>query len=141
MIRGWIRSIRLRAIHRLRLREREGTRVLKVAAPADRLPAGGEVAVEIDSVRIDPGGCVEPVGVEILDHPDVRAGRLVVEQLQGDCHPGALGPVDAADDEDRVAAREVAEVVGPDRPAFDRVPEDDRLVVVGDWGRGGAETV
>ena len=76
------------------------------------------------------------VRVEVLDHPEIQAGRhrKPLERAD-DRQAGALIAVDASDDEQLVAAVWVAELDGVDGAALNRVTEDD-ATSVGACGQG-----
>ncbi len=57
----------------LRLGQRARAGVLLIARPSRRKPAVGEVAIEVDPVCVLARVCRGPIGVEIVDDPQVDA--------------------------------------------------------------------
>ena len=102
-----------------------GAGVLRVPAPPDRSPLGGEVAVQVDASPVLSDSERGTVRVELMDEPDDRATRRPEAcEPAGDGDPGALVPVDAADDEDAVRGLGVADDGRADRPPLGRAAED-----------------
>lgn len=112
----------------LRLRKRPRPRVGRGPAPPDWPPARREVSVEIDASRVLPRPAGEAVGVQIVDEPEMERRAGPASEEPGDPDPGALIPVDAADDQHLRRAAWVAELDGPDRTAANRVAEHLRPV-------------
>src|SRR5207237_8946084 len=79
----------------LRLGQRPRARVVDAA---ERPPGPREVAVEIDAVRVLARVRRVPVGIQVLDHPEIHArGRPQLLERAGDGDPRSLVAVDAAD--------------------------------------------
>src|SRR5512132_3396249 len=64
---------------RLRLRKRTRTRVLGVADPANRVPLGRKVPIEVDTVRVLPRAGRVAVGIEVANEPEVEARMRALE--------------------------------------------------------------
>jgi hypothetical protein len=114
----------------LRLRERPGARILRVPRPAPGPPLGREVAVEVDAACVLAPAEREAVRVEVRDDPEIDCGRGARKDA-GDRGPGALVPVDAADDERPRRARRVSGAEGPDRAATRRASDANAALRVG----------
>ena len=96
----------------LRLRGRPRARVV---GAAERPPAVREVAVQVDSARVAARSGSVPVRVCVRDEPQVDAvERPETPQPVDDGDPGALVPVDAADDQHLARGGGIAELVGDD---------------------------
>jgi hypothetical protein len=109
---------------RLGLRERLRARVRRIPPPAERPPAGGEIAIEVDTARVLADAEPESVRVELVHDPQVgvrrrRPGRQ--KPRHGEAR--TLVAVDAAHDEDAALARGLAELERTDRAAAHGVPK------------------
>ena len=111
---------------RLGLGERACPRVLQVARPSAGAPAGREVAIEVDAPPVQPGALGQAVGIEVRDEPQVDARRQR-RRAKGphDTHAGALGAVDAPDDQHALGPGRIPQLVGNDRPSSGRVTGDE----------------
>src|SRR5205085_4303615 len=97
----------------------------RVVDAAERPPRPGEVAVEVDSVRVLSSPGLVAVGVQVLDHPEIQAPRhrKPLERAHNG-QAGAFIAVDAADDEQLVVAVRVAELDGLDGTTLDRAADE-----------------
>jgi len=87
----------------------------------------GEVAVEVDPVRVAPRPAREAVRIGPLDQPQVHpADALHAAQRRGHAQAAGLVTVDRPDNQRLAAAARVAESQRDDRATLDRAAEEDR---------------
>jgi hypothetical protein len=86
-----------------------------------------EVAVQVDAVRIAARSRPVSVRVCVRDEPEVDAlERPEAPQPVHNGDPGALVPVEAADDENLARGGGIADLVGDDPAALNRVADEMR---------------
>ena len=99
-------------------------RVLRVPPEPALTPFGAEVPVEVDTAAVHAEAEAAPVRVQAVNDPEVEPRRMwPLRQSPRDLDALALVPVDAADDEHRLRAREVAVAVRANRPPSLGVPD------------------
>src|SRR5439155_10504107 len=97
----------------------------RVEGALEVAPVPGKVAVEVDATAVLPRVRGDAVRVEDGDDPECDPGpRLHALERARDRDPSRLVAVDAADDEDPVRRRRIADDDHLQRPSLDGMAED-----------------
>ena len=84
-------------------------------------PAPGEIAVQINAMRVPARASDQPIRVDHWDDPEIDAGRRGLLELPRDRDACSFVSVDAADHEFALATIRVSNLIGNNRSTLNRV--------------------